>query len=100
MRPDLYEAQRSIIRGEPYLCIEGTLQLHSGSLNVIASTVTPLGHITTDTEAFTRVTAAPRAPERNGVPGNPHDKREAASADWPWPPRPAATFTDAASGCD
>src|SRR6202040_3577364 len=27
VRPDLYEAQRSTIRGEPYLCIEGTVQL-------------------------------------------------------------------------
>ena len=81
VRPDLYEAQRSTIRGEPYLCIEGTVQLHSGSLNIIASTVTPLGQVTADTEALTRVTAAPRAPERNGVPGNPHDKREAASAE-------------------
>ena len=81
VRPDLYEAQRSTIRGEPYLCIEGTVQLHSGSLNIIASTVTPMGQVTADSEALTRVTAAPRAPERNGVPGNPHDKREAASAE-------------------
>src|ERR1700694_3963201 len=36
VRPDLYEAQRSIIRGEPYLCIEGTVQLRSGSLNLLA----------------------------------------------------------------
>ena len=81
VRPDLYEAQRSTIRGEPYLCIEGTVQLHSGTLNLLATKVTPLGQVTADTEALTRVTAAPRAPERNGAPGNPHDKREAASAE-------------------
>jgi error-prone DNA polymerase len=81
VRPDLYEAQRSTIRGEPYLCVEGTVQLHSGSLNLLATSVTPLGQVTADAEAMTRVTAAPRAPERNGVPGNPHDKREAASAE-------------------
>jgi len=81
VRPDLYTAQRSTIRGEPYLCIEGTVQLHSGSLNIIASTVTPMGQVTADSAALNRVTAAPRAPERNGAPGNPHDKREAASAE-------------------
>ncbi|MDQ6673567.1 MAG: hypothetical protein M3069_22970, partial [Chloroflexota bacterium] len=76
----LYEAQRSTIRGEPYLCIEGTIQLHSGTLNLIAVKVTPLGQVTSDTAAMTRVTAAPHVPERNSVPGNPHAKREAASA--------------------
>ena len=75
VRPDLYEAQRSTIRGEPYLCIEGTVQLHSGSLNLLATKVTPLGQLTAEAAAL------PRAPERNGIPGNPHDKREAASAE-------------------
>ena len=75
VRPNLYEAQRSTIRGEPYLCIEGTVQLHSGTLNLLAVSVIPLGHLTTEAAAL------PRAPERNGVPGNPHDKREAASAE-------------------
>jgi error-prone DNA polymerase len=75
VRPDLYEAQRSIIRGEPYLCIEGTVQLHSGSLNLLAIKATPLGQLTAEAMAL------PRAPERNGMPGNPHDKREAASAE-------------------
>ena len=46
VRPDLYDAQRSTIRGEPYLCIEGTIQLHSGTLNLIAINVTPLGQLT------------------------------------------------------
>jgi len=75
VRPDLYEAQRSVIRGEPYLCIEGTVQLHSGSLNLLATKITPLGEVTAEAAAL------PRAPERNGIPGNPHDKREAASAE-------------------
>ncbi len=75
VRPDLYEAQRSVIRGEPYLCIEGTVQLNSGSLNLLATKITPLGEVTAEAAAL------PRAPERNGIPGNPHDKREAASAE-------------------
>jgi error-prone DNA polymerase len=75
IRPDLYEALRSTIRGEPYLCIEGTVQLQSGTLNIIARTVTPLGQITSEAEVL------PRAPERNHIPGNPHDKREAASVE-------------------
>jgi error-prone DNA polymerase len=74
VRPDLYEAQRSTLRGEPYLCIEGKVQLHSGTLNIIATKATPLGHLTADSAQL------PRAPERNHIPGNPHDKREAASA--------------------
>jgi error-prone DNA polymerase len=78
VRPDLYEKQRSIIRGESYLCVEGTVQLHSGTLNLLAVTASPLNqHIDRSPSAR----ALPRAPERNGVPGNPHDKREAASAE-------------------
>lgn len=75
VRPDLYESQRSVIRGEPYLCIEGTVQLHSGSLNLLAVKATPLGQLTLDAPAL------PRAPVRNGIPGNPHDQREAASVE-------------------
>ena len=75
VRPNLYEAHRSTIRGEPYLCIEGTVQLQSGTLNLLATRAIPLGHLTADAASL------PRAPERNGVPGNPHDKREAASAE-------------------
>jgi error-prone DNA polymerase len=75
VRPNLYEAHRSTIRGEPYLCIEGTVQLQSGTLNLLATRAIPLGHLTADAASL------PRAPERSGVPGNPHDKREAASAE-------------------
>jgi error-prone DNA polymerase len=75
IRPDLYDARRSVIRGEAYLCIEGQVQLHSGTLNVIATSATPLGDLTADAEVL------PRAPERNHIPGNPHDKREAAAAE-------------------
>ena len=77
VRPDMYEAHRSTIRGEPYLCIEGTVQLQSGTLNLVARSVAPLGQVTLSKKAA----ALPRAPERNGAPGNPHDKREAASAE-------------------
>jgi error-prone DNA polymerase len=56
IRPDLYEARRSTIRGEPYLCIEGTVQLHSGTLNIIAQTVTPLSELTVKSEVL------PKAP--------------------------------------
>ena len=75
VRPNLYEAQRSTIRGEPYLCIEGTVQLQSGTLNLLATRAIPLGHLTADAASL------PHAPERNRVPGNPHDKREAVSAE-------------------
>jgi error-prone DNA polymerase len=70
IRPDLYEAQRSIIRGEPYLCVEGSVQLHSGTLNVIAQRVVALSGLTVGSAAL------PRAPERNSIPGYYQDKRE------------------------
>jgi len=73
IRPDLYEAQRSKIRGESYLCIEGTIQLHSGTLNVIAVTITPVNEIATASAAL------PRAKERNMIPGYSHDQREVVS---------------------
>jgi error-prone DNA polymerase len=73
IRPELYEAKRSTIRGESYLCIEGTVQLHSGTLNVIAARAIPVGEITTASSAL------PRAPERNMIPGYSNDKREAVS---------------------
>jgi error-prone DNA polymerase len=73
IRPDLYEARRSMIRGESYLCIEGTVQLQSGTLNVIADRAIPVGDITTASAAL------PRAPERNMIPGYSHDKREQVS---------------------
>src|SRR5262249_27556618 len=76
VRPDLYEKHRSIISGESYLCVEGTAQLHSGMLNLLATNATPLNRFIDQ-----KASALPRAPERNGVPGNPHDKREAASAE-------------------
>jgi error-prone DNA polymerase len=73
IRPDLYAARRSTIRGQTYLCIEGTVQLHSGTLNVIAQTVTSLSEVTAATKAL------PRAPERNMIPGYSPDNREEVS---------------------
>lgn len=76
VRPDLYAAQRGTLRGEPYLCIEGTVQLQSGTLNLIARSVTPLGQLTAAADRL------PRAYERHGVPGDPYAARadDAASA--------------------
>jgi error-prone DNA polymerase len=70
VRPDMYEAKRSLIRGEPYLCIEGRVRIESGSLNLIALDATSLS-----TSA-----RLPRAEVRHMYPGNPNDPREAASA--------------------
>jgi error-prone DNA polymerase len=43
--PKLYEARRSLVRGEPYLCVEGTVQLRSGSLNLLATEVTSMAQL-------------------------------------------------------
>ena len=81
IRPNLYEANRSIIRGEPYLCLEGKLQLHSGTLNLIATSATPLAQVP-------RI-LLPQPPLRHPYPGNPHDPREVIPGS---EPAPAHTF--------
>jgi error-prone DNA polymerase len=43
--PKLYEARRSLVRGESYLCVEGTVQLRSGSLNLLATEVTNMAQL-------------------------------------------------------
>jgi error-prone DNA polymerase len=42
VRPDLYSAQRAAIVGEPYLLIEGTLQIQEGVTSIKAERVVPL----------------------------------------------------------
>ena len=42
VRPDLFSAHRSVIVGEPYLLIEGTLQIQEGVTSVKAERVLPL----------------------------------------------------------
>ena len=42
VRPDLYEAERSVLRGEPYLTVEGIVQRRSDSLNLLAARITCL----------------------------------------------------------
>ena len=43
--PAQYEARRSVIRGEPYLWIEGTVQKRAGTLNLLATRVVPLARL-------------------------------------------------------
>jgi len=76
VRPEFYEAHRSLIRGEPYLCIEGKVQNQSGTLNLITEVATPVGQLTKAKSAR----GLPKAHERNMMPGNPYDKRELAGA--------------------
>ncbi len=42
VQPDLFTAHRSVIVGEPYLLIEGTLQIQEGVTSVKAERVIPL----------------------------------------------------------
>jgi error-prone DNA polymerase len=39
---DLYERQRMVVRGEPFVVVEGTAQWRGGALNIIARTIMPL----------------------------------------------------------
>ncbi|MBA2450646.1 MAG: hypothetical protein H0V51_21755, partial [Chloroflexi bacterium] len=45
VRPDLYEAERSVVRGEPYVVVEGTVQLRSDTLNLLATSIAPLAQV-------------------------------------------------------
>jgi len=42
VRPDLYEEQRPIVRGEPFLIVKGELQRRDGITNLMAQSFTPL----------------------------------------------------------
>jgi error-prone DNA polymerase len=42
VRPDLYEANRSLVRGEPFIIVHGTLERRDGTINVAAKSFTPL----------------------------------------------------------
>lgn len=69
IRPDLYDAERSVLRGEPYLCLEGNIQISSGTLNLLAVRVTPLAEVIG--------ALLPRPLLRQSYPGNPNDPPEA-----------------------
>jgi error-prone DNA polymerase len=97
VRPDLYEAHRSIVRGSPYLRIDGRVRLESGSLNLLADRIEPLE---LSARAFFSTTGSffmPRPTIRHVYPGNPHDPREAAAAaEAASPPPPPRELTLAA----
>jgi error-prone DNA polymerase len=92
IRPALYERDRSLIRGEMYLCVEGTVQQRSGTLNLIAERIAPLsrvpgvllpgGHssaaISPAVHPVPSEAQLPQPPLRHGYSGNLHDPREAA----------------------
>lgn len=42
VRPNLYEANRPLVRGEPFLIVHGTLERRDGTINVSARSFTPL----------------------------------------------------------
>jgi error-prone DNA polymerase len=45
VQPGLYDAERSVLRGELFLYVEGTVQNRSGSLNLLAKRVAPLAKL-------------------------------------------------------
>ncbi|MDA0235377.1 MAG: hypothetical protein OSW71_10670, partial [Proteobacteria bacterium] len=40
--PDLYQQNRLVVRGEPFLLVEGKLQREEGVINIIAHKISPL----------------------------------------------------------
>jgi error-prone DNA polymerase len=72
VRPDLYEAERSVLRGEPYLYVEGAVQLRSKTLNLLAERVSSMAELP---GVF-----LPRPHLRHPYPGNPSDPRESEPA--------------------
>jgi error-prone DNA polymerase len=95
IRPDLYEAERSVVRGELYVCVEGVVRFDPvtdpadrllpalsqpvkdaarprlGTLNLIATGISRL--------EGTPDVLMPRQAPRQPYPGNPHDPREVAA---------------------
>jgi error-prone DNA polymerase len=67
VRPDLYEAQRVVIRAEPYVCVEGTVQLRSGTLNLLATGIARLAEVPD--------LLLPRPPLQHPHPGRPRGAR-------------------------
>ena len=45
VRPDLYEAERTVLRAEPYLYVEGTVQLRSKTLDLLAERVSSMAEL-------------------------------------------------------
>ena len=86
VQPGLYEAERSLLRGEPYLCIDGKVQISSGSLNLLAEKVTPL--------AVATAAELPRPLMRHSYPGHPHGPSGTGG------PAPAEAPTSAPSSPD
>jgi error-prone DNA polymerase len=76
VRPDLYDAHRSLIRGEPYLHIDGIVQVQSGSFNLIATRIRPVADLPG--------VVLPRPRLYQAYPGGPPDPRA------PAPPAPDA----------
>lgn len=62
VRPDLYEAERSVIRGEAYLYVEGVAQIRSGSFNLLAQRIVPLAQATGATGGQSRSRTREAAP--------------------------------------
>ena len=42
VKPDLYEAQRSVVRSQPFLVVRGELQRRDGITNLVAHSFVPL----------------------------------------------------------
>jgi error-prone DNA polymerase len=72
IKPALYEAERSVVRGEPYLCVEGIVRQESGSFNLIAERVSSMADLPG--------LALPHPRLQHPYPGNPYDAREVAGA--------------------
>ncbi len=66
VRPQLYDEQRSVVRGAAYVLVEGIIENQSGTLNLIARIITPLDV----------ADGSPEPALRSPYPGNPDDPRE------------------------
>ncbi|MBI4503938.1 MAG: helix-hairpin-helix domain-containing protein, partial [Chloroflexi bacterium] len=81
VRPDLYQAHRSVVRAAPYLLVEGLVRQRSGTLNLLARTVAPLAGVPQS--------LLPRPPLRHPYPGHAHDVPAAAAQPTEPAPPPA-----------
>jgi error-prone DNA polymerase len=91
IQPDLYEQERTLVRAEPYLLVEGTVQIRSGSLNVIAERVAPLSSVLRDDQQIPDA-LLPFVASAEGMPSNAPRQRVPVAPDNADEPRWQAAF--------
>jgi hypothetical protein len=66
MFPDLYSERRHIVRGEPFVVVEGVLQQRNNTTNLVAERIWPLSEARAEFHIPDNLDA-PAAPDSTGI---------------------------------